>query len=197
MKRLSIAIDMDEVLADTSKKIFQTANELGYALSEDKLRGNSIWDSLNHQEIQQIGQEINKPGFFRDLEVIESAVPVVQELNEHYDIYIATAAMEVPHSFMDKFEWLQEHFPFLNHHYFIFCGNKKVVQADFLIDDTLTQLDAFTSTGGTGILYKAYHNEGSRTKHIKVNNWMEIHKYFKELRASESKDVELQPVLHS
>lgn len=173
---------MDEVLANTSKKIFQVVNELGYSISEEKLRGTSIWTTLDSNVLHHLGQKINKPGFFRDLEVMESAVSVVKELSEHYDIYIATAAMEVPHSFMDKYEWLQEHFPFLNPQYFIFCGNKKVVHADYLIDDTIAQLDAFTGTGGTGILYKAYHNEGIATEHMKMNNWIEIQNHFKDLR---------------
>lgn len=184
MERISIAIDMDEVLADTSKKVFEAANELGFAVSEDKLKGSSIWTYLNHHQLMQLGQEINKPGFFRDLEVIESAIPVVEELSEHHDIYIATAAMEVPFSFMDKYDWLKEHFPFLDHNYFIFCGNKKVVHADYLIDDTIAQLDAFTSTGGKGILYKAYHNEDSNSGHIEVDNWIQVRDYFRKIRES-------------
>lgn len=184
MERLSIAIDMDEVLADTSKKVFRTANDLGFAVSEDKLRGKSIWTYLTHHQLMLLGQEINKQGFFRDLEVIDSAIPVVKELSEHHDIYIATAAMEVPFSFMDKYEWLKEHFPFLDHNYFIFCGNKKVVHADYLIDDTISQLDAFTSTGGTGILFKAYHNEDRKTDHVELDNWLEIRDYFRKQRES-------------
>lgn len=191
MKRLSIAIDMDDVLADTSKKIFHVAHELGFALDKGKLRGNSIWNVLDHQQLLQLGQEIDKPGFFRDLEVMESAIPVVKELSEHYDIYIATAAMEVPSSFMDKYEWLKEHFPFLDQHFFIFCGNKRVVHADYLIDDTLAQLDAFTGTGGTGILYKANHNDSIPTHHHRVNHWLDIQAYFEKQRQAVSKEKKL------
>ena len=35
-----------------------------------------------------------------------------EKLTEYYDVYIATAAMDVPTSFHDKYEWLREYFPF-------------------------------------------------------------------------------------
>ena len=179
VERISIAIDMDEVLADTSKKVFQTAKELGLPVSKEELRGKSIWTTLTKEQLIVLGQAINTAGYFRDLEVIDSAIPVVKELSEHYDIYIATAAMEVPFSFMDKYEWLKEHFPFLDHNYFIFCGNKKVVHADYLIDDTVSQLDNFT---GTGILFEAYHNENMKTDHVHVSGWNDVREYFKKVR---------------
>ena len=40
------------------------------------------------------------------------AQEVVKKLTEQYDVYIATAAMDVPTSFHDKYEWLLEFFPF-------------------------------------------------------------------------------------
>lgn len=40
------------------------------------------------------------------------AQEVVKKLTEQYDVYIATATMDVPTSFHDKYEWLLEFFPF-------------------------------------------------------------------------------------
>ncbi|WP_249870483.1 5' nucleotidase, NT5C type [Oceanobacillus saliphilus] len=180
MNRKSIAVDMDEVLADTFKKIVKTANDIcNLSLSEVDVKGNRIWDFINKEQAKELRKAINTPGFFRDLEVIDSAVFAVKELSKHYDIYIATAAMEAPNSFHDKYEWLMEHFPFLDPRYFIFCGNKKVVHADYLIDDTVSQLDAFT---GEGILFKANHNENTVTNHIQVDSWNEVLTLFSSLR---------------
>lgn len=55
--------------------------------------------------------------------MIPHAQEVVEKLNEHYDVYIATAAMDVPTSFHDKYEWLLEYFPFYPQH-FIFVEEK-------------------------------------------------------------------------
>lgn len=118
---------------------------------------------------------INEPDFFRDLELEDvDAVPVLKELNEHYEIYIATAAMDVPGSFHAKYEWLLEYFPFLNPTHFIFCGDKKVVKADYLIDDNIRQLQSFT---GEGILYSQPYNE-QYTQFKRVYNWKEIKELF-------------------
>ena len=51
------------------------------------------------------------------------AQEVVKKLTEQYDVYIATAAMDVP-TFHDKYEWLLEFFPFLDPQQFVFCGRK-------------------------------------------------------------------------
>ena len=71
-----------------------------------------------------VTEVLREPGFFRRLKVMPHAQEVVKKLNEHYDIYIATAAMDVPTSFHDKYEWLLEFFPFLNPQHFVFCGRK-------------------------------------------------------------------------
>lgn len=71
------------------------------------------------------------------------AQEVVKKLTEQYDVYIATAAMDVPTSFHDKYEWLLEFFPFLDPQQFVFCGRKNVVKTDYLIDDNPRQLQIF------------------------------------------------------
>ena len=43
---------------------------------------------------------------FRQLPVLPAAQEVVEKLAAQYDVYIATAAMDVPTSFHDKYEWL-------------------------------------------------------------------------------------------
>ncbi|NGP45065.1 hypothetical protein G4V62_08875 [Bacillaceae bacterium SIJ1] len=82
--------------------------------------------------------------------------------------------MEVPASFDAKYQWLKEHFPFLPEENFVFCGDKSIIHADYLIDDNPKQLRAFS---GTGLLYAAPHND-----HIndftRVANWQEVEKYF-------------------
>ncbi|UJF16126.1 5'(3')-deoxyribonucleotidase [Jeotgalibaca sp. MA1X17-3] len=175
-KKISIAIDMDDVLADTTGKLITVYNHLfneNY-ISEDFVGVDT--DALFPKEaLHELHKEFNKPGFTRDLTVKSHAPKVVEELNERYDVYIATAAMEVPGTFKDKYDWLKEHFPFLNENYFIFCGNKKVVQADYLIDDNFQQLKQFQ---GTGILYTATVNKGKDIPFIRMDNWLDVHHHF-------------------
>lgn len=175
-EKLSIAIDMDDVLAGTTEKMvlsYNTLNQTNY-VPDDLLTMNleSLFDDVT---MVQLFNEMNAPGFTRDLVVKENAIEVVEELNNIYDVYIATAAMEIPGSFQDKFEWLQEYFPFLDVNHYIYCGNKKVVRSDYLIDDNLKQLHQFQ---GTGILYTAHFNQKIEAPFTRIDSWLDAHMHF-------------------
>lgn len=174
MSRKKIAIDMDEVLADTLGAIIDGVNEranLGITV-----------ESLNGQKLKHVIPEhdglvteiLREPGFFRHLKVMPNAQEVVEKLNEHYDVYIATAAMDVPTSFHDKYEWLLEHFPFLDPQHFVFCGRKNIINAEYLIDDNPRQLAIFE---GESIMYTAVHNMNHH-EYKRVNGWKDVEALF-------------------
>ena len=174
MSRKKIAIDMDEVLADTLGAIIDAVNEranLGITV-----------ESLNGQKLKHVIPEhdglvteiLREPGFFRHLKVMPNAQEVVEKLNQQYDVYIATAAMDVPTSFHDKYEWLLEHFPFLDPQHFVFCGRKNIINADYLIDDNPRQLAIFE---GESIMYTAVHNV-KNDDYRRVNGWKEVEDLF-------------------
>lgn len=102
------------------------------------------------------------------------AQEVVKKLTEQYDVYIATAAMDVPTSFHDKYEWLLEFFPFLDPQQFVFCGRKNVVKTDYLIDDNPRQLQIFE---GEPIIFTASHNV-SEERFKRVNGWKDVEAFF-------------------
>lgn len=125
MSRKKIAIDMDEVLADTLGEIIDAVNErANLGITIESLNGKKLKHMMPEHE-GLVTEVLREPGFFRRLKVMPHAQEVVEKLNDHYDVYIATAAMDVPTSFHDKYEWLLEFFPFLNPQHFVFCGRKK------------------------------------------------------------------------
>jgi 5'(3')-deoxyribonucleotidase len=99
---------------------------------------------------------------------------VVKALTQRYEIFIATGAMEFPNSFGSKFRWLRRHFPFLPPVNFVFCGDKGIIKADYLIDDQPLHFRRFT---GTGILYTAPHNLNV-SGYRRVDNWQQIEQIF-------------------
>lgn len=155
-------------MAVTYNAAFQTN------LTEEEFLQTTLGD-LDLTDATKFFAIINEPDFFRDLEVLDAdSIEVVRELNERFDVYIATAAMDVPGSFNAKYDWLREHFPFLNTQNYVFCGNKAVINTDYLIDDSPRQLTAFK---GQGILYSMPYNaevEGF----VRVRGWREIGEYF-------------------
>ena len=169
-----IAVDMDEVLADFSGTSLKLMNEyVGTNFTKKDLEGKKIMD-LFPNDLEYFFEKIQERDYFRTFPVIEGSQEVLHRLSEHYEIMIATAAMEVPNSFDAKYDWLREYFPFLNPSLFVFCGDKKVIHADYLIDDNINQLKSFT---GRGVMLEAPNNVHIDYD-VKMKNWDEIEKYF-------------------
>ncbi len=59
--------------------------------------------------------------------------------------------------------------------HYIYCGNKKVVRSDYLIDDNVKQLHQFR---GTGILYTAHFNHKIEAPFTRIDSWTEAHGHF-------------------
>lgn len=174
MSRKKIAIDMDEVLADTLGAIIDGVNErANLEITVESLNGQKLKHVIPEHD-GLVTEILREPGFFRHLKVMPNAQEVVEKLNEHYDVYIATAAMDVPTSFYDKYEWLLEHFPFLDPQHFVFCGRKNIINADYLIDDNPRQLAIFE---GESIMYTAVHNMNHHDYKC-VNGWKDVEALF-------------------
>jgi 5'(3')-deoxyribonucleotidase len=82
--------------------------------------------------------------------------------------------MEFPKSFGPKYRWLRRHFPFLSPTHFVFCGDKSILHADYLIDDMPRHFERFA---GQGVLFTAAHNANVAAK-LRVNNWLEVEDLF-------------------
>lgn len=165
---------MDEVIADFAAKHLTRYNEhFNDALTKDDLQNQRLWH-LRPQHVEIISGFLDEPGFFRDLKVIEGSQETLLSLSHHFELFIATAAMERPASFTAKYEWLQEHFSFIPDKNYVFCGDKSIIHADYLIDDSVRHFQHFA---GTGILFSAPHNL-HETGYVRVNNWQEVRDYF-------------------
>jgi len=175
MKR--IAIDMDEVIADfIGKYLLHFNRNFNGSVTVEQLHG-TRFQELNPQMEDYLHVCLEDPLFFGDLPVMPDSQEVIRELSERYEIFIATAAMEVPASFTAKYRWLKEHFPFLNEMNFVFCGDKSIIDADYLIDDNSRHFKRFK---GQGILYTSPLNV-YETGFVRVNNWREVRAYFQSL----------------
>lgn len=170
MKR--ILIDMDEVIADVYPKFLDIfEREFGRRPAPDEFYGKKIYDLPDAARIRDY---LHEPGFFRDLPLMPDCREVIRELSEHYEIFINSAAMEFRHSLSDKYDWLQEHFSFIPWRNIVFCGDKRALQGDFMIDDHVKNLRHFQ---GTPLLFTASHNV-HESDFVRLNNWQEVRRYF-------------------
>jgi 5'(3')-deoxyribonucleotidase len=173
MKR--IAVDMDEVLADAlSEHLTRYNRDHGEAITKGQLDGKWLWDVVSADRHERLEAYLRSEDFFEDLPVLEDSQDVLAQLIQHYEIFIATAAMEFPNSFGSKYRWLRRHFPFIPPANFVFCGDKSILLADYLIDDSYRHFQRFR---GQGILFSAPHNAGV-TGFRRVSSWREIEAFF-------------------
>jgi 5'-nucleotidase len=174
-RRVRIAIDMDEVIADSLGKHLRLYNQaFGGRLTRADLAGCSLEDSVPAAEAEATRQLVAAPGFFADLDRSPGSREVVEQLAERYEVFIASAAMEVPTSFADKYAWLRERFPFIDPSHLVFCGDKAILDVDYLIDDTARHFERFR---GTPLLFSAPHNR-DETRFRRVDSWEDVAKIF-------------------
>jgi 5'-nucleotidase len=172
--RKSIAIDMDGVIADVEQQFLDWyQRDYGTLFTKDDLAGKN--DDNLFPEAGLARRFVLSPGFFLSLPVMEGAVEAVKKLMETYEVYIVSAAMEFPLSLPEKLEWLKVNFPFISWRNIIFCGDKSIINTDYMIDDHLKNLDNFK---GKTIMFHAYHNV-SANHHVRANNWDEVIKHLK------------------
>ena len=172
---MRIAVDMDEVLADTlTGELEWLYQEYGHQLTPEQIAGRPLADLVPEMPYRRL-QEIQLEGnFFADLPVMEGSKVGMRELTEEHEVFIATAAMEYPGSFTAKFQWLARHFPFIPPSHIVFCGDKSILSADYLIDDNARYFRRFR---GQGILFTAPHNLYV-TGYPRVNGWVEVRRMF-------------------
>jgi 5'-nucleotidase len=166
-----ICVDMDEVMADAiAEHLLRYNRDYEGSVTKEDLRGKRFWQVVPELHHSALDDYLRAEDFFEVLEVMPDAQRVLEELQRHFEIFIASAAMEVPTSFNAKYRWLERYFPFIPYTHIVFCGNKSILRADYLIDDNPRQLRIFE---GEGILYDAPHNEAV-TGYRRVKNWLEI-----------------------
>jgi len=177
-----ICVDMDEVIADTLAEHLRRYNEaFDESVTAEDLAGKGLWEIAPQDRQTELRAFLDAEDFFEVLDVIPGAQAVLKDLSQRFEIFIATQAMAVPNSLGPKYRWLQRHFSFIPPTHYVFCGNKSILRADFLIDDQPRNLQRFE---GTGLLYTAPHNL-TATGFARVNNWREVADYFSGI-ASES-----------
>jgi 5'(3')-deoxyribonucleotidase len=169
-QKTRLAIDMDEVIADTIDKFIEVyRKDHNTEILLEEMSGKEFHEMLPDTLNQSWRTYVNEPGFFRDLKVMPGAQQVVKELCRKYDVYIVSAAMEFRHSLIDKYDWIEEHFPFIDWKHIVFCGFK-IVDVQIMIDDRIRNFAGFN---GRPILFSSPHNHFV-TEYERVNTWGEV-----------------------
>lgn len=170
MSKERVIIDMDEVIADPMGDMIEWYNK-AYQLEVDreKMLVGSWLKGFPEQHHELIKERLLSIGFFRNLPVMKDSVEVIREMNNRYEVFIVSAAMEFPNSLKDKLDWLLEHFSFLTWKQVVLCGDKKLIHGDYMIDDHVRNLATFN---GKKYLFSSAHNLNI-TGYDRINDWQE------------------------
>jgi len=169
--RLRVAVDMDEVIADALTRHLNLYNRAtGENCTPELIRQVGLEAAIPPKYRAVFERLPHEDGFFENLGVIANSQRALQILSSEFEVFITSAAMEVPRSFDAKFRWLREHFPFIPTSNIVFCGDKEIIDADYLIDDRSRHFARFR---GTGILFTAPHNAREDAR-LRADNWEEV-----------------------
>lgn len=151
-----VAIDMDEVIADANAEhAAWYAATFGYQWSVDTLNRTALKTLVSAEHAAAMEARLHQGDVFGTFDVMSGSQDALASLLETFDVFITTAAMEYPASCAAKFAWLRQHFPFIPPLNIVFCGDKSILAANFLIDDNVRHFNRFQ---GQGILFSAPHN---------------------------------------
>ena len=175
-----ICVDMDEVMADTLAEHIRRYNQtFDEEVTPEDLAGKGLWLAAPEDRQVQLRAFLDAEDFFEDLPLMPDSQQVLRDLSSRFEIFIATQAMVVPSSLGPKYRWLQRHFPFVPPAHYVFCGDKSILRADYLIDDQPRNLERFQ---GHGLLYTAPHNLGL-TGFTRVNHWQDVATHFASIQS--------------
>jgi 5'-nucleotidase len=170
-----ICVDMDEVMADTLAEHLRRYNQaFEEEITPDDLAGKGLWEVAPLDRQTELRAFLDAEDFFEDLALMPGAQQVLKGLSVRFEVFIATQAMSVPNSLGPKYRWLQRHFFFIPPTHYVFCGDKSILRADYLIDDLPRNLERFE---GQGILFTAPHNL-TATGFVRVKDWQQVAEYF-------------------
>lgn len=145
-----VLVDMDEVLVSLLDAWCAHYLQLGgeHLVPEDfKHYG---WESqVKNKEL--FLQVLKSGAIFSCAAARPRAVEGFAMLCERYDVFIVTAVMKnCSRTYDAKLGWLWRHFPWFDRSRVIFTSQKHLVHGDFLIDDSVTNLDAWVRADPAG-----------------------------------------------
>jgi len=185
-------LDSDQVLAQFTKKWVEVYNErYDDNLTEEEFAGE--FGGVEKVVKPEVGDKVyeltKEPGFFQDIEVVDGAVDGVAALQKKGDVYVVSAYAVDPETAKGKVEWYQSKFPsIVDDEALILCKPKFLVYGDFLVDDSVENLELWSTfmkevvgkDDFQAICFAAPHNVGAEEKDFvdaRVENWAELLEY--------------------
>ena len=177
-KKPTILIDLDDTLSCFCESLVDAYNKT--------YNDNVLYQNIQSWNIEQyikpeVGYNIfeltTKDNFLLNVPPQPNSIRVTQLLSKYYELYILTACV-YPQNIIDKFKWVEKHFPHIGKDNIITAKNKGLFAGDYMIDDYANNLIA--SKCHQKMLFYAPHNVSAEIEDdiMRVSGWEEILWYF-------------------
>lgn len=198
MTRRTIAIDIDDVLAD---------NAAGFVAFSNKTWGTTLrpedydehWAMLwqvDHAEVERRANAFHESGVLKTYHYVDSALPTLKRLSVDYNLIIVTSRrLQVRE---DTIAWIHTHYPgIFSDDAIHFAGiwdtiddnsihrtKADVVEslnADYLIDDQLKHCQAVAAAGRKALLFGDYtwnQLDSLPVGVTRTHDWLAVEQYF-------------------
>ena len=166
--RLSVALDIDDLLMSCTEYAIQLANEKYHFEPPLSIYEASGWGKLGTR-VDVIHEFFAKPEFYETMPVLEGAKEFVDKLSKKAEIFISTA---VPPEFMGiRARRIREEFPQIPADHIYMGARKDKITTDVLFDDALHNV--LNSNAQYPILMRRPWNQNS-TGMLAVNTYDEF-----------------------
>ncbi len=198
MKRKTIAVDIDDVLAFNAQAFLSYSNEKwGTRLTIDDFDENwaKMW-GVDHSDVIVRSEQIIEDRLFSSFGHFDDALPVLRKLAKSHNMVIATSRRTV--LVKDTLEWINQYFPdiFSEIHYAGIWDDDtkrphahlktkgdlvKQIGAEYLIDDQPKHCIAAARAGIKAVQFGDYPwNRGTPAEEgiVVAHSWAEVEAYF-------------------
>jgi len=141
---MRVIVDVDGVIADFVGSFLRCYQDYGGEVPEGWVSRH--WTAINTDlPNPEIALRVwGHPSLFRDMEAYPGAIEALKEMNDRYDVRIATMLpqpwdVHIP----ARIAWLGENVPFLLHKQLYFCHDKNILDGDWMIEDNVDNLKAW------------------------------------------------------
>lgn len=169
-KKLTIAVDQDEVLAQFVEKVLRIWND----------RNGTKWrpEDINMWHMEKtlgLGSEkfvsdcLLDPDFSLDLGLVPGAQEGFTQLWMDHEVIVVTSVPEHARSHTAKQQWMKRHFPAFDLKNLYFASRKERFDADALIDDGAHNISAWIAKGRPNPII--FNQPGNRNEVFDVPVW--------------------------
>ncbi len=199
MTRQTIAIDIDDVLADNARGFIDFSNKM-WGTNLDPSDYEEHWARMwqvDYDEVRRRADIFHESGVVREYTHADEALPVLHRLSGDYNLRIVTARrLQIR---QDTLDWVHTHYPgIFTDEVIHFAGiwdqiddhsihKTKLevidaIDADFLIDDQLKHCLAMADAGRQALLFGDYAWNRMDDEPIdtirRVDSWAAVEEYF-------------------